>query len=82
MYISKPSNQTLNEIEFIDKVKITGRQQEILGLVSQGLLNKQIADQLNISTNTVKAHLHELFRHLQVTNRTSAVKYGMDNGLI
>ena len=82
MYISKPSNQKQNELESSDKVKITERQQEVLELLSQGLLNKQIADQLNISTNTVKAHLHELFRHLQVTNRTSAVKYGKDNGLI
>lgn len=82
MYISKPATPKANELDSSDKVKITERQQQVLNLLSEGLLNKQIADQLNISTNTVKAHLHDLFRHLQVTNRTSAVRLGKENGLI
>ena len=62
--------------------RVTSRQQEILYLLSQGLLNKQIADELNISANTVKAHLHDLYRHLNATNRTAAVKNGQKYGLI
>ena len=62
--------------------RVTSRQQEILYLLSQGLLNKQIANELNISANTVKAHLHDLFRHLNVSNRTAAVKNGQKYGLI
>ncbi len=66
--------------EFCERV--TTRQQEVLYLLSQGLLNKQIASELNISANTVKAHLHDLFKHLKVTNRTAAVKNAQKYGLI
>ena len=62
--------------------RVTSRQQEILYLLSQGLLNKQIANELNISANTVKAHLHDLYRHLNANNRTAAVKNGQKYGLI
>jgi DNA-binding NarL/FixJ family response regulator len=62
--------------------RVTSRQQEILYLLSLGLLNKQIASELNISANTVKAHLHDLFKHLNVSNRTAAVKNGQKYGLL
>ena len=66
--------------EFCERV--TSRQQEVLYLLSQGLLNKQIASELNISANTVKAHLHDLFVHLKASNRTAAVKNAQKYGLI
>lgn len=62
--------------------RVTSRQSEILYLLSQGLLNKQIASELSISANTVKAHLHDIFRHLNVTNRTAAVKSAQKHGII
>ncbi len=62
--------------------RVTTRQQEVLHLLSQGLLNKQIASELNISANTVKAHLHDLFKHLKASNRTAAVKNAQRYGLI
>lgn len=61
---------------------VTTRQHEILFLLAQGLLNKQIAYELNISTNTVKAHLHEIFRQLNVNNRTAAVQTAHNYGLL
>lgn len=70
-----------NETE-MKLVHITNRQKEILHLLSQGLLNKQIASELGISANTVKAHLYEIFRHLEVNNRTAAVKVAFQQGLI
>ncbi len=66
----------------INKLKITERQYEILYLLSQGLLNKQIAGVLNISSNTVNAHLHEIFAKLHVSNRTAAVQNAHRIGLI
>ncbi len=66
----------------IDKLNITERQYEILNLLSKGLLNKQIASELCISSHTVNAHLHELFAKLHVTNRTSAVQSAYRIGLI
>ena len=84
MYVSKPKQQVSGKAQISDNDagRVTIRQQEVLLLLSQGLLNKQIASELDISTNTVKAHLHDLFRRLHVTNRTAAVQYGYKNGLI
>lgn len=64
------------------EVVITGRQHEILYLLSQGMLNKQIAYELSISSNTVKAHLHHIFKELNVHNRTAAVQNAQKCGLI
>jgi len=51
-------------------------------LLSQGLLNKQIAHELCISANTVKAHLHDIFRILDASNRTAAVQSAYKQGLL
>jgi DNA-binding NarL/FixJ family response regulator len=69
-----PQNSVVSTAEDNDIATITARQHEILYLLSQGLLNKQIAYELSISANTVKAHLHQIFRELNVHNRTAAVQ--------
>jgi DNA-binding NarL/FixJ family response regulator len=48
---------------------ISGREQEIIACVSQGLSNKQIAGRLVLSENTVKAHLNTIFKKLNITSR-------------
>lgn len=55
--------------------RLTPRMEEIRQLVRQGLSNKQIARQLDLSEGTVKNYLTEIFRLLQVTNRTQAARY-------
>ena len=52
---------------------LTPRQAEIIGLVSTGLSNKEIADRLGLTDGTVKQHLAAIFRRLGVSNRTWAV---------
>ena len=47
------------------------RLDRIVSLIADGLRNKEIADQLNISTVTVKSHLTNIYRKLEVPNRTS-----------
>lgn len=76
-----PSHSVFGE-ENEGRIKVTSRQHEILYLLSEGLLNKQIASELSISANTVKAHLHEIFRHLNVSNRTAAVQSAQKCGLL
>lgn len=51
---------------------LTPSQRRILTLVNQGLLNKQIAHEMNISEATVKAHITGILRRLGVNNRTQA----------
>lgn len=56
-----------------DFLNITEREKEILTLLGKGLLYKEIAEQLNITTGTVKQHLHKIYEKLHVQNRTEAI---------
>lgn len=53
--------------------RLTQRQLEVLNLISQGHANKVIADYLDISVQTVKIHINQIFKELRVFNRTQAV---------
>jgi DNA-binding NarL/FixJ family response regulator len=55
------------------------RELQVLGLVAQGLANKQIGRRLGISERTVKAHLGRVFRALGVADRTSAALWAHDH---
>jgi DNA-binding NarL/FixJ family response regulator len=52
---------------------LSSRENEILQLLSKGLLYKEIADQLSISTSTVRQHIHNIYEKLHVQNRTEAI---------
>lgn len=52
---------------------LTRRQQDVLGLLSEGRSTKEIARSLNLGVGTIKAHLDALYRTLGVHNRTAAV---------
>ena len=54
-------------------VELTPRQAEVLRLLIRGLANRQIAEGLEISENTVKQHLHAVFEALGVSSRTEAI---------
>ena len=55
------------------KVSLTERQLEVLRLISQGKTNREIAEALQLSANTVKVHITAIMQVLQTTNRTEAV---------
>ncbi|MCD6309131.1 MAG: response regulator transcription factor, partial [Candidatus Eremiobacteraeota bacterium] len=61
---------------------LTKREKEILTLVSEGRENKEIAYILNISENTVKNHISNMFQKLQVNDRTEAVVKCLKEGWI
>ncbi|HXB90678.1 MAG TPA: response regulator transcription factor [Puia sp.] len=52
---------------------LSPRENEILQLLSRGLLYKEIADQLTISTSTVRQHIHRIYEKMHVQNRTEAI---------
>ncbi|WP_394213242.1 response regulator transcription factor [Enterovibrio calviensis] len=63
-----------DEESLMEKVaSLTPQQYKVLGMLSDGLLNKQIAYELNVSEATIKAHMTAIFRKLGVKNRTQAV---------
>ncbi|MGU7780829.1 LuxR C-terminal-related transcriptional regulator [Burkholderia sp. PU8-34] len=61
---------------------LTPREIEVLTMLAEGLGNKEIAHQLDISDNTVKFHLSSIFGKLGASSRTEAVMQGMRHGLI
>lgn len=63
-------------------VKLTIRELEIIRLVARGMSNKQIAEDLNLGTRTVKSHLVDIFHKLDVFSRTEAVIIALRIGLL
>ena len=69
----------------IDRAKLrylTPREKDILVLVSKGLLNKEIATSLNISERTVKNHMSNIFKKIEVSDRTQAAVFAIKNNLV
>jgi DNA-binding NarL/FixJ family response regulator len=76
--------RTLTEVfnnEELDET-LTTREHEVLELVGQGLPNKLIARQLQISEHTVKFHVSSISNKLGASSRTDAVRRGLRHGLI
>jgi len=73
IYISNPENFILNEAELIQR-KISKRELEVLELISLGFSNKEIAEKLFVSLNTIKTHSSNLFEKLEVKRRTQAIE--------
>ncbi len=63
--------------EIDERALLTPRELQVLGAVSDGLTNKEIARRLDISRHTVKFHLESLMRKLEVSSRAEAVSKSM-----
>jgi len=68
--------------ERLQELGITRRELEILELIARGLSNREIAEKLFVSENTVKTHSSRLFEKLSARRRTQAVQLGKEFGLI
>ena len=79
--VQAPQAFTLNETR-LRELGITRRELEILELIARGLSNREIADKLFVSENTVKTHSSRLFEKLSARRRTQAVQVGKELGLI
>ena len=77
LWIENPPGEVDELIE-----QLTPRETETLELLAQGLANKQIALELEISEHTVKFHVSSIYAKLGVTNRMEAVRMGLQLGLI
>ena len=64
------------------KSTLTERELEVLRLLAQGTLNKEIAQTLNISLGTVRFHTSNIYEKLGVNNRTEAAHLALEQGLI
>jgi DNA-binding NarL/FixJ family response regulator len=71
-------NSFLSARKGIKKHALTDRENEVLQLLADGLLYKEIAERLNIVHGTVRQHIHNIYEKLHVQNRTEAVNKYFD----
>jgi LuxR family maltose regulon positive regulatory protein len=64
------------------KVELTEREEEVLSLTAEGYKREEIAEELYISTVTVKTHLQNIYRKLEVRGKQAAINTARQNGLI
>lgn len=55
------------------KLGLTNREQQLVGLISQGMTNKEIANELQLAENTVRNHVHRMLRKVGATHRLAVV---------
>lgn len=73
-------NIFLNEKKVTRKDILSDRENEVLQLLADGLLYKEIAERLNIVHGTVRQHIHNIYEKLHVQNRTEAVNRYFERG--
>ena len=78
-YIKPLLEVALNTSDNSKTTGLTDREKEVLGLVANGLSNKDIAKKLFLSEKTVKNHLNNIFKKIEVTDRTNAALYAVRN---
>lgn len=83
VHIEVPAPSTFSiDTKKLDSLGITPRELEILQLIAAGLSNREIAERVNVSENTVKTHSSRVFDKLGARRRTQAVQLGKEFRLI
>lgn len=77
-----PAAEFVRDEARLAALEITPREFEILGLVAEGLSNREIGERLFVSENTVKTHCSRLFDKLGAKRRTQAIQIGRAERLI
>ncbi len=83
-FLQKPKREVSIELdpEAPKKQGISEREMEVLRLMAEGNSNKEIAERLFVSENTVKTHISNLFIKVDAKRRTEAIKKAQELGLI
>lgn len=74
------NRRDLKKSKVNNDLPLSPREKEILGLLSQGFLYKEISQQLGITIGTVKQHIHKIYDKLQVNNKTEAINLYLKRG--
>jgi DNA-binding NarL/FixJ family response regulator len=77
-----PASHSEPEVEHDDGVGLTRREREILALVSEGHSNRELAQMIWVTEQTVKFHLSNIYRKLDVSNRTEASRWAHKHALV
>ncbi|MFN7087585.1 MAG: response regulator [Burkholderiales bacterium] len=65
-----------------DKVRISPREREVLALLARGASNKEMARELDLAESTVKIHVQNILRKLNLSSRVQAAVYAVEHGII
>jgi DNA-binding NarL/FixJ family response regulator len=68
--------------KYISSQRLSEREVEVLDLISKGKSNKEIADLIFVTENTVKMHVKKILLKLQANDRTQAVVIAIQRGLL
>jgi DNA-binding NarL/FixJ family response regulator len=66
----------------IDTWSLTHRETEVLSMIASGLANREIAEQTNLSINSVKSYIRGAYAKIEVTSRSQAVLWAIQHGLL
>jgi Response regulator containing a CheY-like receiver domain and an HTH DNA-binding domain len=81
--LQKQLNQkNLLRDQFVDRLKLTKREIEIIKSIATGSSSHQIATELNVSTHTIETHRKNIFRKLNISNVAELVHFAHENYLI
>jgi len=82
LYPKAPSEEKEINLEKIKSLEITDREYQVLELISKGLSNKEIANQLFLSESTIKTHVSNLLVKLDAKRRTQAVQVAQELNIL
>ena len=77
-----PADVAARLSEHFPQMALTPRETEVLGLVANGLGNKEIADRLGTATGTIKIHVQNILEKLSAADRTQAVTIAIRRGIL
>jgi DNA-binding NarL/FixJ family response regulator len=69
----------LGKVKLSSATRMTKREREIIVLIAEGMSNKEIARQLNLSTYTVKSHVHNILEKLALHSRLQIATHSYEN---
>ena len=79
-YVARPEEPDTEAV--LRDAGLTDKQAQILKAVARGLSNEAIGRELWLSEQTVKFHLHKVYRKLGLSNRTEAARWAYEHGLV
>jgi len=82
LFRSAPPQPFAPNVQARESLRISDREFEVLTLLADGQSNKQIANRLEVSPNTIKTHVANLFAKLEVARRTEAIARARELGMI
>jgi DNA-binding CsgD family transcriptional regulator len=73
------SRQRYDTDRLSQEFRLTSRENQIIGLIIDGMTDNEVAERLNVSSSTVKKHIYNAYAKLGVNNRTQLVKLAFEN---